>query len=80
MIYEFFGKGSKNPVKITSEGQCETMLATLGINVPLKKKAGVGIRENSTSIARRSIGVTRGRKRVASSRPSNGSQISKKEE
>ncbi|GBM89952.1 hypothetical protein AVEN_88671-1 [Araneus ventricosus] len=75
-----FGKGSKTPAQITSEGQWETMLATLGINVPLKKKAGVGIRVKPTSIARRSIGVTRGGKRAASSRPSNGSQVSKKEE
>ncbi|GBM58792.1 hypothetical protein AVEN_179340-1 [Araneus ventricosus] len=75
-----FRKGSKTHVKITSEGQCEAMLATLGINVPLKKKARIGIRVKPTSIARRSIGVTRGRKRVASGRPSNESQVSKKEE
>ncbi|GBN19422.1 hypothetical protein AVEN_270188-1 [Araneus ventricosus] len=64
--------------KITSEGQWETMLATLGSNVPLRRKAGVAIRVQPTSIARRSIGVTRGSKRVASGRPSNGSQVSKK--
>ncbi|CAL1290495.1 unnamed protein product, partial [Larinioides sclopetarius] len=45
--------------KITSEGQWETMLATLGSNVSLKK-AGVSIRVQPTSIARRSIGVTKG--------------------
>ncbi|GBL73820.1 hypothetical protein AVEN_230785-1 [Araneus ventricosus] len=66
--------------KITSEGQWETMLATLGSNVPLRRKAGVAVRVPPTSIARRSIGVARGSKRVVSGRPSNGYQVSKKKE
>ncbi|GBO32578.1 hypothetical protein AVEN_124950-1 [Araneus ventricosus] len=71
-------KAVKRLEKIASDGQWETMLATLGNDVPLKKKARVAIRVKPTSIARRSIGVMRGSKREASDRPSNGSQASKK--
>ncbi|GBN08576.1 hypothetical protein AVEN_264855-1 [Araneus ventricosus] len=74
-----FGKAVKRLEKITSEGQWETMLATLGNNVRLKKKAGIALWVQPTSTARRLVGVTRGRKRVANGRPSIGSQVSKKE-
>ncbi|GBM29722.1 hypothetical protein AVEN_156907-1 [Araneus ventricosus] len=64
--------------KITSEGQWETKLETLVSNVSRRWKVGVAVRVKPTSIARRSIGVARGSKRVASGRPPNGSQVSKK--
>ncbi|GBN11768.1 hypothetical protein AVEN_272703-1 [Araneus ventricosus] len=63
--------------KISSEGQCETMLATLGSNVSLKKSSGVAIRIQPTSIAR-TVGVTRGSKPLTCGRPSSGLQASKK--
>ncbi|CAL1287121.1 unnamed protein product [Larinioides sclopetarius] len=64
--------------KISSEGQCETLLATLGNNVSLKKNSGVTIKVQPTSIARRAAGVTKGSKRLACGRPANGLQASKK--
>ncbi|GBN16337.1 hypothetical protein AVEN_75453-1 [Araneus ventricosus] len=64
--------------KISSEGQCESMLATLGSNVSLKKSSGVAIRVQPTSIARRTVGVTRGSKRLTCGCPSSGLQASKK--
>ncbi|GBM78075.1 hypothetical protein AVEN_132216-1 [Araneus ventricosus] len=50
--------------KISSEGQCETMLDTSGSNVSFKKRSGAAIRVQPTSIARITVGVTRGSKRL----------------
>lgn len=64
--------------KISSLGHCETMLHTLGLNVPLRRKAGAAIKIQPTYLARRSAGITRGSKRIAAGRPANCSGTSLK--
>jgi len=58
--------------KINSEGTWETFLHTSGSSsVPLRKRSGCAIKVQPTSIARRSITLTRGSKRFPVGRPAN---------
>jgi hypothetical protein len=59
--------------KVTSEGQCETMIHTLGRNIPLHRKAGAAIHVQPTSLSRRAAQITKGSKRLPSGRPPTGS-------
>ncbi|KAG8174843.1 hypothetical protein JTE90_010878 [Oedothorax gibbosus] len=71
-------KGLSRLTRIKTEGQCETMLHTIGSNVPLRRKAGATIKVQPTSIARRSATVTRGSKRLPSGRPVSASSSKKR--
>jgi len=65
--------------KINSEGTWETFLHTAGSSsVPLRKRSGCAIKVQPTSIARRSITLTRGSKRFPVGRPANGENKTQK--
>lgn len=65
--------------KINSEGTWETFLHTAGSSsVPLRKRSGCAIKVQPTSIARRSITLTRGSKWFPVGRPANGENKTQK--
>lgn len=56
--------------KITSEGMWESFLHTAGgVSVPLRRRSGTTIKVQPTTIARRSLTLTRGSKRFPVGRP-----------
>lgn len=64
--------------KIASKGQWETFLHSAGSSIALRKRDGVAIRVQPTTIARRRPHITKGTKRLLAGRPAIGEAVIKK--
>lgn len=64
--------------KISTEGMWESFLHTAGSSVPIRRRSGTTIKVQPTSIARRSLTLTRGSKRFPVGRPATQDQLKNK--